>query len=109
MKCRASKKLNNKQQDIIKNEVALEFQKHIDRYNRDSAVQVLHILHFKEGRGMKRLQRFADDLVSMQRAQKERYELGDDATPWLCYKQLMADGIDVGQLLGIKEEDFNEG
>ena len=101
MKCRASKKLNNKQQGIIEREVAAEFNRLIDRYNMDSAMQVLHILHFDFGFGMKRLQRFADRLTEMQARQKRRYELGDEDTPWLCEKQLKSERIDVGALLGI--------
>lgn len=100
MKCRASKKLNNKQHDIIRHEVTTEFNKQIARYNRDAAAQVLHILHFDFGFGMKRLQQFADKLTEMQAQQKQRYELEDMDTPWLCEKQLKADGIDVNSLLG---------
>lgn len=108
MKCRASKKLNNKQQGIIEREVAAEFNRLIDRYNMDSAMQVLHILHFDFGFGMKRLQRFADRLVDMQAQQKRRYELEDADTPWLCKKQLKKDRVDVCKLLGLEEEDDNE-
>ena len=70
MKCRASKKLNKKQMDNIHNEVAAEFNKLVDQYNQEAALQVLHILHFDFGFGMKRLQRFADRLVEMQAQQK---------------------------------------
>lgn len=108
MKCRASSKLNNKQQGVIRQEVSAEFNRLIDRYNEDSATQVLHILHFDFGFGMKRLQRFADKLVEMQAQQKRRYELNDEDTPWLCDKQLKNDRIDVGKLLGLEEEDSNE-
>ena len=108
MKCRASKKLNKKQKDNIHNAVATEFNKLIDQYNQEAALQVLHILHFEFGFGMKRLQRFADRLVDMQAQQKRRYELEDEDTPWLCDKQLKNDGIDVGKLLGLEEENNNE-
>ena len=108
MKCRASKKLNKKQQDNIHNAVAEEFNKLIDQYNQEAALQVLHILHFEFGFGMKRLQRFADRLVDMQAQQKRRYELEDEDTPWLCENQLKKDGIDVGKLLGLEEENNNE-
>ena len=108
MKCRASKKLNKKQMDNIHNEVAAEFNKLVDQYNQEAALQVLHILHFDFGFGMKRLQRFADRLVEMQAQQKRRYELADDDTPWLCDKQLKNDKIDVSKLLGLEEEDGNE-
>ena len=108
MDCLAKQKLSKKEFERVKREVGAEFNKHIDRYNMDSAVQVLHILHFDFGFGVKRLQRFADRLTEMQEQQKRRYELKDDDTPWLCEKQLKNDGIDIGGLLGLKEEDGNE-
>ena len=49
---------------------------------------------------MKRLGRFADRLTEMQAQQKQRYELGDADTPWLCERQLSDDGVDVNSLLG---------
>lgn len=100
MKCRAGSKLNSKQHDVIRKEVAAEFDRQIARFNRDAATQVLHILHFDFGFGMKRLERFADKLTEMQAYQKDRYELEALDTPWLCEKQLVQDGIDVDSLLG---------
>jgi hypothetical protein len=49
---------------------------------------------------MKRLQRFANLLKKMQQEQKERYELNDEDTPWICAEQLRRDGINVEKLLG---------
>ena len=83
----------------VKDDIAAEFLKLLDRYNRDAALQVIHILHFEFGFGEKRLQKFADCLTLMQKEQKERYELEDEDTPWICEVQLKRDGIDVEKIL----------
>jgi hypothetical protein len=93
-------KLNDKQYSIIREEVEKEFSKHLKKYNRDSAMQLLHILHFEFRFGQKRLQRFADLLCKMQEEQLTRYELSSGDTPWLCERQLKGDGIDVDALVG---------
>ena len=90
---------NAEQRKALKQQVAIEFNKLLERYNHDTAMQVLHILHFDFGFGQSRLQRFADKLTEMQVNQKERYELPDSDTPWLCEKQLQEDGINVDALM----------
>ena len=87
------------QRRALKKVVAEEFNGLLDRYNHDTALQVLHILHFDFGFGQARLQKFADRLTKMQKDQRERYELTDNETPWLCEKQLEDDGIDLNELL----------
>ena len=87
------------QRKVLRGEVKKEFNKLIAMYNHDTALQVIHILHFDFGFGQQRLQKFADKLTEMQIAQKERYEMTDGDTPWLCEKQLKDDGIDVDALL----------
>lgn len=74
MKC-FTKRPSAKQDKLIKQECRKEFAKLLDQYNREAAIQVLHILHFDFGFGEKRLYRFADKLNEMQRKQKETYEL----------------------------------
>lgn len=90
---------NAEQRKALKQQVAIEFEKLLKQYNHDTAMQVLHILHFDFGFGQSRLQRFADKLTEMQADQKERYELPDSDTPWLCEKQLQEDGIDIDTLM----------
>ena len=90
---------NAEQRKALKQQVAIEFNKLLERYNHDTAMQVLHILHFDFGFGQSRLQRFADKLTEMQADQRERYELPDSDTPWLCEKQLIEDGIDIDTLM----------
>lgn len=86
------------QRRALKKVVATEFNNLLDRYNYDTALQVLHILHFDFGFGQARLQKFADRLNQMQIDQRERYALDDSDTPWLCEKQLKEDGIDLNEL-----------
>lgn len=91
---------NAEQRKALRKEVVKEFNKLLKRYNHDTAMQVIHILHFDFGFGQQRLQKFADKLTEMQIVQKERYELPESDTPWLCEKQLQEDGIDISALLG---------
>lgn len=100
MKVRINKnEPNAAQRKALRNEVVKEFNKLLEIYNREAAVQVLHILHFDFGFGQQRLQKFADKLKEMQIGQEQRYELPESDTPWLCEKQLKEDGIDIEELL----------
>lgn len=100
MNCRIYKNTpNSGQRRALRNEVSKEFNKLLDRYNHDTAMQVIHILHFDFGFGQQRLQRFADKLKEMQIGQEERYELPISDVPWLCEKQLAEDGINIDELL----------
>ena len=83
----------------VKDDIAKQFMLLLDKYNYDAALQVLHILHFEFGFGEKRLQKFATCLTEMQKEQKERFELDDEDTPWICEEQLRKDGISVSKLL----------
>lgn len=83
----------------VKEDIKKQFLILLEKYNYDAALQVLHILHFEFGFGEQRLQKFADCLAQMQKEQKERYELEDDDTPWLCEEQLQRSGIDIKQIL----------
>lgn len=103
MKARYSR-ITNKQYQAIHSEVVKEFDKQLKTYNREAAMQVLHILHFDFGFGQARLQKFADRLTEMQRQQKERYEMPDSDTPWLCEKQLSEDGINIEELYGTESD-----
>ena len=91
MKC-FTKRPSAKQDKLIKQECRKEFYKLLDQYNRESAMQVIHILHFDFGFGEKRLYKFVDRLNEMQRRQKETYELEDTDTAFICEKQLKMTG-----------------
>ena len=97
MKC-FTKRPSAKTDKLIKQECRKEFAKLLNQYNRESAIQVLHILHFDFGFGEKRLYKFADKLGEMQQRQKETYELEYSDTAWLCEKQLKDDGFDVDKI-----------
>ena len=100
MKVRLNKnEPNAAQRKVLRGEVVKEFNKLLAMYNHDTALQVLHILHFDFGFGQQRLQKFAEKLTEMQINQKERYEMSDGDTPWLCEKQLTESGIDVKALM----------
>lgn len=98
MKC-FTKRLSAKQDELIKQECKKEFAKLLDHYNREVAMQVIHILHFDFGFGEKRLYKFAERLNEMQRKQKETYELDSSDTAWLCEKQLKDDGLNVDKIV----------
>ena len=83
----------------VKEDIRKQFVRLLDTYNYEAAIQVLHILHFEFGWGQKRLQQFAESLNRMQKEQRERYELNDEDTPWLCEEQLRRSGIDIKKLL----------
>ena len=83
----------------VKNDIAKQFYLLLDKYNYEASVQVIHILHFEFGFGEKRLKRFAELLNQMQQEQKERYELENVDTPWICEEQLRQSGIDFKKLM----------
>ncbi len=87
------------QRRALRAECVREFDKLLAEYNRQSAVQILHILHFDYGFGQQRLKKFAEKFANMQLKTIDRYEMTDEDTPWLCEKQLRDDGIDVDKLL----------
>lgn len=101
MKC-FTKRPSAKQDKLIKQECRKEFYKLLDQYNRESALQVLHILHFDFGFGEQRLYRFVDKLNEMQQKQKETYELEYSDTAWLCERQLTEDGLNVNKILEMR-------
>lgn len=104
MKVRLNKNTpTSEQRKALRHECVKEFNKLLEKYNHDVAMQVLHILRFSFGFGQQRLQRFADELKKMQENQIERYEMTDNETPWLCEKQLAESGIDTDALLGGKD------
>ena len=87
------------QRRALKIEVAKEFDKLLELYNKEVALQVLHILHFDFGFGQQRLQKFAEKLTEMQIETIDRYEMSDEDTPWRCEKELKEDGINLDELM----------
>ena len=101
MKCRILKnEPNSAQRRALKQEVAKEFNKLLERYNRQVSAQILYVLRFEYGFGQQRLQKFADKLAAMQINMEYTYELPEDDTPFLCELKLRESGIDVDKLFG---------
>jgi DNA polymerase III epsilon subunit-like protein len=99
MNVRVKNQPTSQQKKVLRQEVIKEFDKLLARYNRSTAIQVMHILRFDFGFGQERLQKFADKLCEMQKRQEEFYELPPDDTPWLCERQLRESGIDIDAIL----------
>lgn len=87
------------QKQALKKECINEFNKLLETYNREAALQIFHVLHFDFNFGQKRLKRFADKLKSMQIRIVERYEVEDKDIPTICELQLKDAGIDIMELL----------
>lgn len=87
------------QKRALRQECVKEFNKLLDHYNHNVAMQVLHILRFDFGFGQQRLQRFADKLTEMQRNQIERYEIEDEEIPDICEIKLKESGINTSAFL----------
>lgn len=93
---------NATQQKTLEQECVKEFDKLLSTYNRQVALQVLHILRFEFGFGQQRLKQFSDKLAEMQIKTIEKYVATDEDVPDICEIQLRDSGIDIDKLL--KEE-----
>ena len=100
MKVRINNQPNAKQKQILRQECIKEFDKLLAAYNRQVALQVLHILHFDYGFGQQRLKQFSDKLAAMQEKTIIRYEVTDNDVPDICEIQLRDSGIDLKEFLG---------
>ena len=104
VKCRAVSKIhknrpNAQQMKGIEQESLKQFDKLLEEYNRQVALQVLHILHFDFGFGQKRLKQFSDKLAEMQIKTLDRYEVTDEDVPDICEIQLRDSGINLEEFL----------
>ncbi len=98
MKCNVPK-LTAKEMKALREECQRQFDELLNGYNRQAALQLLHVLHFDYGFGQKRLETFSKRLNEMQTGMRSRYELTESDTAWICEQQLRADRIDVDTLL----------
>lgn len=98
MKCNVPK-LTAKEMKAVREECQRQFDELLKGYNRQVALQLLHVLHFEYGFGQRRMEKFANRLKEMQTGMRSRYELTESDTAWLCEQQLRADHIDVDTLL----------
>lgn len=100
MKCRIhNNQPNAAQRKALRAECVKEFDKLLELYNKQVALQVLYILRFDYGFGQERLQKFADKLKNAQIDLEDKYEMGGDCTWWLCEQKLKESGINVEEIL----------
>lgn len=87
------------QRKALREECVKEFDKLLANYNRQAAIQILHILRFDYGFGQKRLKEFSDRLKALQDRTTAKYELEIGDTIWICKKELEESGIDLKEFL----------
>ena len=75
---------NKEQRKALREECVKEFDKLLADYNRQVALQVLHILRFDFGFGQERLKRFSDRLAEMQIKTIGKYDATDGEVPDIC-------------------------
>ena len=90
---------NSAQRKALRQECVKEFDKLLAIYNRQVALQVIHILRFDFGFGQQRLKQFSDKLAEMQIKTINRYEATDGEVADICEIQLRDSGIDLDELL----------
>ena len=90
---------NSAQRRVLHQECVKEFDNLLGLYNRQVALQVLHILRFDFNFGQERLQKFSDKLAEMQIKTISKYEATDGEVADICEIQLRDSGIDVKSLL----------
>lgn len=101
MKCRIhNNEPNSAQRKALRKECVKEFNKLLELYNRQVALQVMYILRFDFGFGQERLQKFALKLSEMQNKTVDRYEAEDGDVPDICEIKLRESGIDTDKILG---------
>lgn len=85
---------NSQQKRELKKQCKKEFFKLLEDYNKQTALQIMYILHFSFGFGNKRLHRFFELLKKMQENHIERYKIEDDDVPNICEIKLREHGIE---------------
>ena len=110
MKCRAVSKIyknqpNANQRKTLRQECVKEFEKLLEEYNRQVALQMLYVLRFEFGFGQERLRRFSDKLAEMQITTIDRYEATDGDVPSICEIKLRDSGINVEEFLKEVEKE----
>ena len=96
-------KPNSAQRRALKEECRIEFYKLLEGYNKQSALQMMDILHFGFGFGEKRLRKFFVMLKEMQNRYIERYEAREDDVPDICEIRLRDAGINFEDILEMGE------
>ena len=87
------------QRKVLHQECVKEFDNLLGIYNRQVALQVLHILRFDFNFGQERLQKFSEKLAEMQIKTISKYEATDGEVADICEIQLRDSGINIKELL----------
>jgi galactokinase len=87
---------------VLHDECVKEFDKLLSTYNKQVALQVLHILRFDFGWGQQRLKQFSDKLAEMQIKTISKYEATDEEVPDICEIQLRDSGINLEEFFGME-------
>ena len=90
---------NAAQRKALRAECVKEFDKLLELYNKQVALQVLYILRFDYGFGQQRLEQFSKHLAEMQINTIGRYDVIDEEVPDICEIKLRDSGIDVKKIL----------
>ena len=90
---------NASQRRALRQECVKEFDNLLGIYNRQVALQVLHILRFDFNFGQQRLKQFSDKLAEMQIKTISKYEATDEEVPDICEIKLRESGINLDELL----------
>ncbi len=89
---------NAAQRKTLRNECVKHFDNLLSTYNRQVALQVMHILRFDFNFGQQRLKQFSDKLAEMQIKTMDRYVATDEEVPDICEIQLRESGINLDEL-----------
>ena len=92
-------KPTKEQKKALRQECVKEFDKLLETYNKQVALQVLHILRFDFGWGQQRLKQFSDKLAEMQIKTIDKYVATDGEVPDICEIQLRESGINLDEFL----------
>ena len=95
----------SEQKRALKKQCKHEFFLLLENYNKQVALQVMYILHFKYGFGKKRLRDFFALLKAMQARHIEHYEVRDDDVPDICEIKLREDGIFIEDYFTMEGDD----
>lgn len=102
-------KPNAAQRKVLREECVKEFDKLLSIYNKQVALQVLHILRFDFGWGQQRLKQFSDKLAEMQIKTIDKYLVEDEEVPDICEIQLRDSGINLEEIFkDNKRRDNND-
>ena len=91
--------------EALKRQAVKEIDDQIEKFNMQIVTQIAVCLHRFDGYGNKKLKRFFEHLVLIQKETTEKWELEEDDVFWLCERYLRENKINLPELL----KTMNEG